>query len=218
MLLTAAGWPAGQRELNTASLIQIPVLLCTPRGRCFTPLPMLINFLVRHSSSFPAVTSSAPCPVALFLSNGEMFDIKMVCRGAKGVSLNPLSSVAEVWPGLVSAELSARVQPKLTVSLCLNPNTGVILSLPCWFLQQAVHMADMHCLGLRLGAGIPSLLASARGRSRWCQITAAGCSRNCCSSHAPWNPLLPSLTTTLSTLGFSTGCHTGPRVLSIYTD
>lgn len=78
MLLTAPGWPAGQRQLNTASLIQMPALLCTPRGRCFTPFPTLINFLTRHPSSFPTVMSSTLCPVALLLSNGRMFDIKIV--------------------------------------------------------------------------------------------------------------------------------------------
>ncbi len=92
MPLTAAGRPAGQRESNTVSLPQMAVLLCNLKGRCFTPLLMLINFLMCHSSSFPAVTSSAlfPCG-STFISHdvwhqygsskGQHEPVVVCCRG-----------------------------------------------------------------------------------------------------------------------------------------
>lgn len=43
----------------------------------------------------------------------------------------------------------------MTVSLCLNPNTGVILSLLHWSPQQAGHMANIHRWGLCLGGWRP---------------------------------------------------------------
>lgn len=67
--LTAAGLPAGQRERGKHSLIDSEsALLRTPRGRCFTPIHTLINFLTRQSPPLPAVASPAPCPVARLLS------------------------------------------------------------------------------------------------------------------------------------------------------
>lgn len=57
---------------------------------------------MRHSLSFPAVTSSALCPVALLLSNGEMFDIKMVPAVLKGGEPEPfvLRGWGLTWPGV----------------------------------------------------------------------------------------------------------------------
>ena len=100
MLLTAAGWPAGQREPNTASLIQTAAQFCAPRGRRFSASSTLINFLTSHSSSFPAVMSSALCPVALLLS--KMFDIKMVHCGAERGKHEPLvlHGLGLTWAGV----------------------------------------------------------------------------------------------------------------------
>ena len=151
MLLTAAGWSKQARHSLSDS---DDYSTLSVQRQVLHSFPTLINFLARHSSSFPAVTSSAQCPLALLLSKEEMYDIKMLCHCAKGSEPEPLVLHDKdlTWSGL-----SARVQPEMTVSLCLIPNTGLILSLLHWSLQQAGHMADIHHRGLCLGAGFPSL-------------------------------------------------------------
>lgn len=151
-----AGW--SKREANTASLIQTSALLCTPRGRCFTPIHTLINFLTRHSSSFPAVTSSALCPVAQLLSNGEMSDIKMICRGAKG---ERAWTPSPPWPGFDPAWRQLSCQPECSLTWqCLSVSTPTLESFfPCCTGPHSrpgiwlTYIAG----GYAWGAGVPSL-------------------------------------------------------------
>lgn len=166
MLPTAAGRPGWSKR--GASLIQMASLAVRSTGRCSAPSSTLINF--RRASLLVN-----PCSYHHFcsVSCGFAFikDIKIIRRCAQEAWVwTPPPPFILHGPSMTRAwrQLSCQ-QARMTVSLCLNPNTGAFLSLLS--LQQAGHMADIHRPRfMPKGARCPR-------RSRWCQRTAAaGCS------------------------------------------
>ena len=160
-ILTPAGWPDGQRELNKASLIQMPALLRTPRGRCFTPFCTLINFPMRHSSSFPPVPSSALCPVAPVLSNGGMFDNKIVWRSAEGVRA---WTPRPPWPRFDPAWRQQSYQPECSLNWhCFSVSSPTLESFfPCRTGPYSRPCIWLTCTAWGYAWGLASLLCRPR--------------------------------------------------------